>query len=98
MKREEPGSRSAKLLYRPIGLVSSLLAGVIAGEIFQQVWKKAVPTASDDAPRPLESEYPLREIILAAAVQGAIFSVVKALINRGGARVYQRATGDWPGD
>jgi len=98
MKREQPASTSAKILYRPWGLIGSLVGGLIAGQIFQQVWKYLVPTDTDDAPKPLESEYRLRQILVAAVIQGAIFSVVRALINRGGARLFQRWTGEWPGD
>jgi hypothetical protein len=35
---------------------------------------------------------------MAAAIQGAIFGVVKAAIDRGSARAFQRWTGEWPGD
>ncbi|MEX0427705.1 DUF4235 domain-containing protein [Nocardioides sp. DS6] len=98
MRREQPASKPAKILYRPWGLVGSLIGGLVAGQIFQQVWKHLVPTSSDDAPKPLESEYRLRQILLAAVIQGAIFSAVRALINRGGARLFQRWTGEWPGD
>jgi hypothetical protein len=96
-QRTQP-SRSAKILYRPWGLVASLLGGLVAGQIFQQLWKRLDPDSSEDPPKPLESEYRLRKILLAALVQGAIFSVVRALINRGGARAFERLTGDWPGD
>ncbi len=34
---------------------------------------------------------------LTAAVHGIIFSVVKTLIDRGGARAFQRWSGEWPG-
>jgi hypothetical protein len=34
---------------------------------------------------------------VAAAVHGAVFGVVKAGIDRVGARAFQRWTGDWPG-
>lgn len=37
-----------------------------------------------DAPKALESEYGMREILIAAAIQGAIFSIVQTTINRGG--------------
>ena len=37
-------------------------------------------------------------ILVAAMVQGAIFSLVRALIARGGARAFERWTGEWPGD
>ena len=86
------------MLYRPWGLIGSLVGGLVAGQVFQQVWKQPRPGDQDDAPKPLESEYRLRQILVAAAIQGAIFSVVRALINRGGARVFQRWTGEWPGD
>jgi hypothetical protein len=98
MGREKKTSKSAAILYRPIGLTSSILGGIIAGQVFKQVWKRASPSSRDDAPTPLESEYPMREILVAAAVQGAIFAVVKASLDRGGAKVFERWTGEWPGD
>ncbi len=98
MSSEKRTSKTAAILYRPWGLAASLLGGLIAGEIFQQVWKRLDPESPEDPPKPLESEYRLRKILIAAAVQGAIFTVVRALINRGGARVFERWTGEWPGD
>lgn len=97
-RTEKNSSTSAKVLYRPVGLVSSVVAGLIAGQVFQQVWKHATPGDMADAPRALESEYELREVLIAATVQGAIFAVVKALVSRGGARAFERWTGEWPGD
>lgn len=97
MKPQRRGNTSAKILYRPIGLVSSVLAGLLASVVFKWVWKRAAHGDHDDPPGALESEYPLKEILAAAVVQGAIYAVVKALTDRGGARAYQRVTGDWPG-
>ena len=98
MRPEEQSSTSAKILYRPWGLIGSLVGGLVAGQVFQQVWKHLTPGDQEDAPRPLQSEYPLQQVLIAAVVQGAIFSVVRALIARGGARAFQRWTGEWPGD
>jgi hypothetical protein len=98
MRQEKQTSKSAKILYRPWGIAASLIGGLIAGQLFQQIWKRADPDSPEDPPKPLESEYSLPKILLAALVQGAIFSVVRALINRGGARVFERWTGEWPGD
>ena len=34
----------------------------------------------------------------AAALQGAIFALVKAAVDRGGAEGFRKLTGVWPGD
>ena len=90
-------SSSAKAMYRPFGLAGSMAGGLVASAIFKQVWKVAAPGPKSDPPGPLETEYPLRQILIAAAIQGAIYSVVKTIIDRQGARMFERATGEWPG-
>jgi hypothetical protein len=96
-RQEQQASTSAKVLYRPVGLVTGTIAAVIAGQIFAQVWKRVSAGEGADPPGPLETEYPLKEILLASAIQGAIFAVVRTIVNRGGARAFERATGEWPG-
>lgn len=98
MTAEERASKSAKILYFPVGLVSSVAGGLVAGQVFKQVWKRATPTDTSDAPKALESEYSWPQVLAAAAAQGAVFATVKAAIQRGGARAFQRWTGEWPGD
>jgi chorismate-pyruvate lyase len=89
-------SKGAKLAYRPIGLLGGILAGVVSGTIFKQVWKRVAD--ADDAPDALQSEYSVREVVLAAAIQGAIFAATKAAIDRLGAQGFTKLTGSWPGD
>ena len=90
-------STSAKIVYRPVGLLTSMLSGIVASQLFRLVWKKARP-GDKDAPGPLETEYPLKEIFVAAAIQGAIYAVVRTAVDRQGARLYERWTGEWPGN
>ena len=89
-------SALAKIAYRPIGLVGSVLAGAAAGAVVKQFWRRVAD--EDDTPSALESEYPLRSVLLGAALQGVVFAVVKAALDRGGARLFERLTGAWPGD
>jgi len=89
-------SKGAKLVYRPIGLLGGVLAGVISGAVFKQVWK--VVAKEEEAPSALQSEYRMREVVLAAAIQGAIFAATKAAVDRAGARGFKELTGAWPGD
>lgn len=98
MRSEERTSTAAKILYRPIGLAGSIVGGIVAGQVFKQVWKRVSAGEDADAPKALESEYSLRDVLVAAAIQGAIFAVVKAAIDRGGARAFEHWTGEWPGD
>ena len=100
MARSKQGkaSTSAKILYQPVGLISSILAGLIATAVFKQIWKRASPNSEGDPPTPTQSEFPLKEILLAAIIQGAIFSGIRAIVQRQGARAFAKATGEWPGD
>jgi len=95
---EKRSNKAAKMLYQPFGLVSSVVAGVVAGQVFQRVWKRAVPGDHDDPPNALQSEYTWQEVLVGALIQGAVFSVVRAAVSRGGARLFERWTGEWPGD
>jgi hypothetical protein len=72
-----------------------MAGGMLAGAIFRQVWKRAA--GEEDAPRPTDESRGWREILVAAAVQGAIFAVVKAAVDRGSAAGFRRLTGHWPG-
>ena len=87
---------AAKLAYRPVGLIASIAAGAVASAVFKQIWRRV--SKKEDAPDAMQSEYGIGQILLAAVLQGAIFAAVKALIDRGGARGFQRLTGEWPGD
>ena len=85
-----------KLLYKPFGIVFGVLGGLIGGAIFKQIWK--LVSGEEDAPAAKESEYTWAEVLPAAALQGAIFALVKAAVDRGGAQGFQKLTGVWPGD
>ena len=89
-------SKGAKLAYRPIGLIGGIAAGIVSGAIFKQIWK--LIANEDEAPDALQSEYRMREVVLAAAIQGAIFAATKAAIDRAGAQGFTKLTGSWPGD
>ena len=86
----------AKVIYTPLGILISVLGGLLAGTIFKQIWKRVA--GEEDAPKAKESEYGWREILPAAAAQGATFGLVKAAVDRGGAEGFRKLTGVWPGD
>ncbi|MBW8482832.1 DUF4235 domain-containing protein [Actinomadura parmotrematis] len=84
------------LLYKALSLLFSVVGGIVAGTLFKQVWKRAA--GQDDAPDAADRDYTWTQVLIAAAVQGAIFGLVKAAMQRSGAQAVRKATGRWPGD
>jgi hypothetical protein len=82
------------LAYKPVGFVLSWASGSLAGLAFQQAWKMV--RHEDNAPDALDKDRGWGEVLLAAAVQGAIFAVVRSAVDRSGAKAIERSTGVWP--
>ena len=85
-----------KLAYRPFGLLFGVLSGLVAAALFKQIWRMV--SDREDTPKAKESEYGSGEVLAAAAIQGAVFALVKAAVDRSGARAFKKLTGTWPGD
>ena len=85
---------AAKMAYKPVGLLLGAGAGMLAGLVFKQAWR--IAGRDDDAPNATDEDRGWGEILLAAAIQGAIFAVVKASVDRAGAAGVRKATGEWP--
>jgi len=86
--------RISKSNYKPVGIVLGLAAGTLSGMVFQRVWAM---TRHNVAPHPIDEDRGWGEILLAAAMQGAIVAVIRASIDRAGATEFRQLTGEWPG-
>ena len=78
------------IFYKPLALAASVGGGILAGAVFNQVWKKV--GGSDERPEPQDLSQRTRDVLIAAALQGLIFGVVKAAVDRGTARGFQKVT------
>ena len=85
----------ARLIYKPFGLLVGVLGGLVARKIFKRVW--GAVGHEDEAPKATDASSGWREVVLAAAAEGAVFGGVKALIDRAGATGFAWLTGAWPG-
>jgi uncharacterized protein YidB (DUF937 family) len=85
-----------KLLYKPVSMLVSVLGGILAGAIFKQAWKLAA--GEDEAPKATDAGKGWPEVLIAAALQGAIFAVVSAAVDRLAAAGTRSLTGTWPGE
>ncbi|MGW7819905.1 DUF4235 domain-containing protein [Streptomyces puniciscabiei] len=82
-------------VYQPIGFLLSWTGGALAGVAFRKAWMAL--RHEEEAPDALDQDRGWGEILLASAVQGAIFAVVKSAVDRAGAKAIARSTGVWPG-
>ncbi|MFB4299676.1 DUF4235 domain-containing protein [Actinomadura sp. NTSP31] len=82
--------------YKLLSLAFGMLGGQLAGVLFEQLWKRVA--GQDDAPDADDRNYSWRQVLVAAAIEGALFGLVKAAVQRAGAHGVHKATGQWPGD
>lgn len=87
-------STASKVLYKPTSMVCSIVGGLLATAVFNRVWSAL--GHDDQAPNPTALDRGGREAVFGAALHGAVFGLVKALVDRAGARSYYRVTGDDP--
>ena len=85
-----------KMTFKALGIAASLVASLLAGAIFKKLWKLA--PGSDEAPEATDERRGWGEILLAAALQGVIFALIKAVFERATAESVREVTGDWPGE
>lgn len=85
-----------KLLYKPLSLVVSVAGGLLAGVIFKRIWKLAA--GEDETPKATDARRGWPEVLSAAALQGAVYAVVKAAADRSAAEGTRKLTGVWPGE
>jgi hypothetical protein len=83
-----------KLLFVPFSVATGLAAGFAAQKIFDQIWGLV---DKEDAPDSKYREIELPKLIAAAAIQGAVFRVVKEASDHYARRAFANVTGSWPG-
>lgn len=86
--------QTEKVLYKPFTILVTVSSGMLAGAVFQKIWK--MTAGEDDAPDATDEDRQWAEILIASALQGALLGLTKALLNRGGAKGVRKLTGNWP--
>lgn len=85
-----------RVLYRLMSLGLSLLSGLLAGAMFKWMWK--LIAREEDAPDATDPQRSWKEVLPAAALQGAVFATVRAAVERGAMQSGRKLTGSKPGD
>ena len=84
-----------KFIFAPIGIVLGLIAGMAASKIFQQIWGLI---DEEEPPKPEHREFSWPKLVGALLIEGAIFRLVKGLVDHGTRTSFAKVTGSWPGE
>jgi Protein of unknown function (DUF4235) len=84
-----------KLVFLPVNLAGSLLAGLVGKKLFDVIWGAI---DDEEPPKPEHRDVQVAKLLLALTIQGIIFSVIRGIVNHGFRHAYARLTGSWPGD
>ena len=83
------------LIFIPISILTGLIAGALARKAFEGAWSMV---DKEEPPAPDHRSAPTLKLVLALALEGAIFRVTKGFAEHGARRGFAALTGRWPGE
>src|ERR1700733_14837651 len=83
-----------KILYKPFGIIATLIGAKIARNIFNVLWSR-IDAEAPPSPTTEDASFP--KIVGAAALEAATMAAIGAARDRVGARAFPPLTGIWPG-
>lgn len=88
-------SRTTRVLYQPLSVAASVAGGLLAGAVFNRLWK-SLNSSDDPPPDPDDLSQSTSATLAAAALQGLVFGLVRAAVNRASAKGYRAVTRENP--
>lgn len=88
-------SSTAKTFYKPLALITSIVGGQLAGKAFAQIYGR-IGTSDATMPDPKDLSRTNKEVLIAAALHGVVYGVVKAMVDRAGARGFRAVAHENP--
>ncbi|MEA2443127.1 MAG: hypothetical protein QOJ12_419 [Thermoleophilales bacterium] len=84
-----------KFLFLPFSIAAGLVAGFLSQKLFTAIWG-----AIDDEEPPSSDhrEIDVKKMVLAEALQGAIFRATRKLVDYEARQAFLRTVGAWPGE
>jgi Protein of unknown function (DUF4235) len=84
-----------KLIFLPFSIGGGLLAGLIGKKLFEAIWGVI---DDEEAPKPEHRDVSLPKLLAALAIEGALFALIRGLVDHGSRHAFNRFTGSWPGE
>lgn len=84
-----------KILFLPFSIAAGLVAGFLSKKLFDGIWRLF---DDQEAPEAEHKEISIVKLVMALAIEGAVFRAVRGLVDHGARRSFYNLTGSWPGD
>ncbi|MBV9212490.1 MAG: DUF4235 domain-containing protein [Actinobacteria bacterium] len=84
-----------KLLFIPFSVVGGLIAGFLGKKLFEGAWGLI---DDEEPPQPEHRYVSFAKVLLASALEGAIFRAVRAAVDHQSRQTFANLTGSWPGE
>lgn len=83
-----------KLFFLPISIGTGFAAGLVGKKLFSAIWGLI---DDEEAPKAEHRDVTLGKLAIALVIQGALFGLIRGLVDHGARHGYARLTGAWPG-
>lgn len=83
------------ILFRPFGIIAGIAAGMLARKLFDKGWSAV---NDEEPPQADQSDVEMPKLIVSLLLEGAIFALVKGLVDHGARSAFASYTGVWPGE
>ena len=84
-----------KLIFTPFSIVLGFIAGLLGKKAFEEVWGLI---DEEEPPSAEHREIIWPKLVAALVLEGAIFRLVKGLVDHGSRVSFAKLTGSWPGE
>ena len=85
----------SKLFFIPFSIVSGLIAGLVGKKVFSFLWGLI---DDEEPPKAEHRDVDPRKLVLALAIDGAVFALVRGLVDHAARLAFARSYGAWPGE
>ncbi len=85
----------SKLFFLPVSIGTGLVAGLIGKKLFGLIWGLI---DDEDPPKAEHRNVNPVKLVLALVIDGAVFALVRGLVDHGSRHAFTRVTGSWPGE
>jgi len=85
----------AKVMFIPFSIGGGLLAGMVGRKLFEQIWGLI---DKEEAPHAEHRDISVPKMLIALALEGAIFRLTSGALDHWARRGFERFMGTWPGE